>query len=321
MSGSIETIPTQPSSRSPKCMLPSLPPVGPAGAAHHLGQHAAGRHAADEVGAEVAVQDAGAVARAERERRAHRHGLLAAAVVEAAGHLALAVEGERALLGGAHEEHEAQQLAAVVRASADASWASVLLDRAPRVSRSSWPSLLPSRPDPGSPAGLRRLDAPGGVSAAHAGMYAPRVPGIPVGSSAASAWLRCKRGQGRALLDPPTALAPAGRDAVAGVRSLHAARRAGARRSCRRSSTIGLNLIEGLLIATFAQPVPDRRGGAVHRQAAERRRAGGGGGRHCHAHGGSAGGRARRPARPRGHRAARGRPRGHAWSRAWPTGR
>ncbi len=28
MSGSIETIPTQPSSRSPKCMFPSLPPVG-----------------------------------------------------------------------------------------------------------------------------------------------------------------------------------------------------------------------------------------------------------------------------------------------------
>ena len=28
MSGSIETIPTQPSRRSPKCMLPSLPPVG-----------------------------------------------------------------------------------------------------------------------------------------------------------------------------------------------------------------------------------------------------------------------------------------------------
>jgi hypothetical protein len=30
MSGSIETIPTQPSSRSPKCMFPSLPPVTPA---------------------------------------------------------------------------------------------------------------------------------------------------------------------------------------------------------------------------------------------------------------------------------------------------
>ena len=29
MSGSIETIPTQPSPRSPKCMLPSLPPVTP----------------------------------------------------------------------------------------------------------------------------------------------------------------------------------------------------------------------------------------------------------------------------------------------------
>ena len=29
MSGSIETMPTLPSARSPKCMLPSLPPVTP----------------------------------------------------------------------------------------------------------------------------------------------------------------------------------------------------------------------------------------------------------------------------------------------------
>src|SRR3954451_1810657 len=66
------------------------------------------------MGAEVAVEDAGAVARAERERTANRHGFLAAAVVVAARHLALAIQGERPLLGGAHEEHEAQEARPVV---------------------------------------------------------------------------------------------------------------------------------------------------------------------------------------------------------------
>src|SRR5581483_4332300 len=75
MSGSIDTIPTQPSSLSPKCMLPSLPPV----------------------------------ARAEREGGSHGDRLLPASVVVRAGHLALAVERERPLLGGTHEEHVAQE--------------------------------------------------------------------------------------------------------------------------------------------------------------------------------------------------------------------
>ena len=65
----------------------------PSGAPHHLSKHPPGTHAADQMGAEVAVQDACAVAGAEREGRAHRHGLLAATVVEAAWDLALAGRG------------------------------------------------------------------------------------------------------------------------------------------------------------------------------------------------------------------------------------
>ena len=47
--------------------------------------------------------------RAEREGRADRDRLLAAPVVERAGHLALLVEGEAALLGGAHHRHEPEK--------------------------------------------------------------------------------------------------------------------------------------------------------------------------------------------------------------------
>ena len=118
MSGSIETMPTQPSSRSPKCRLPSLPPRDAAAAAHVVGEVAVGGHAADEVRAEVAVQDAHPVARAEHVRRADRDRLLAAAVVEAAGDLSLPVERDPALLGGAHHRHVPQQVGAVGPASA-----------------------------------------------------------------------------------------------------------------------------------------------------------------------------------------------------------
>ena len=84
------------------------------GAAHVVGEVAVGRHAPDEVRAEVAVQDAHPIARAEHERGADRDRLLATAVVEGARHLALPVEGERALLGGAHHDHVAEQVGAVV---------------------------------------------------------------------------------------------------------------------------------------------------------------------------------------------------------------
>src|SRR4051812_32448296 len=83
-------------------------------AAHHLRQHATGLHAAHEVGAEIAVEDAGAVLRAEGEARAHGYRFLPASVVVAARDLALAVQRERPLLGGPHEEHEAQEARPVV---------------------------------------------------------------------------------------------------------------------------------------------------------------------------------------------------------------
>src|SRR3954451_12203046 len=92
--------------------------VAPAGdaalAAHVLAEDAGGRDAADEVRAEVAVEDAQAVLRRHRERRADRDGLLAVAVVEGARDLALAVQVHRALLDAAHEQHVAQEGDAVV---------------------------------------------------------------------------------------------------------------------------------------------------------------------------------------------------------------
>jgi hypothetical protein len=92
--------------------------VAPAGdaalAAHVLPEDAGGRHAADEVAAEVAVQDAQAVLGAHREGRADRDGLLPEAVVEGAGHLALAIEVHRALLDAPHEEHVPQEGDAIV---------------------------------------------------------------------------------------------------------------------------------------------------------------------------------------------------------------
>src|SRR4051794_17689664 len=92
--------------------------VAPAGdaalAAHVLAEDPRGRDAADEVRAEVAVQDAQAVLRRHRERRADRYGLLAVAVVEGARDLALAVQVHRALLDAAHEQHVAQEGDAVV---------------------------------------------------------------------------------------------------------------------------------------------------------------------------------------------------------------
>src|SRR4051794_22161859 len=81
----------------------------PALAAHVLAEDAPGRDAADEVRAEVAVQDAQAVLGRHRERRADRDGLLAVAVVEGARDLALAVEVHRALLDAAHQQHVAQE--------------------------------------------------------------------------------------------------------------------------------------------------------------------------------------------------------------------
>ena len=84
-----------------------------AGAAHVVGEVAVRGHAPDEVGAEVAVQDAHPVLGPERERRTDRDRLLPAAVVERPGHLALPIEREAPLLGGPHHRHEPEQRRAV----------------------------------------------------------------------------------------------------------------------------------------------------------------------------------------------------------------
>ena len=83
-------------------------------AAQVLAEDAGRLHAAHEVRAEVAVQDAEPVLRAHREGGADAHGLLPEAVVEGARDLALAVEVHRALLDAPHEEHVAQERDAVV---------------------------------------------------------------------------------------------------------------------------------------------------------------------------------------------------------------
>src|SRR3954452_24194652 len=93
----------------------AVAPAGdPALAPHVLAKDPPRGHAADEVRAQVAVQDAEAVLRRHGERRADGDGLLPVAVVEGAGDLALAVQVHRALLDAAHEQHVAQKGDAVV---------------------------------------------------------------------------------------------------------------------------------------------------------------------------------------------------------------
>ena len=93
-------------------------PVAPAGhaaaAAHVVGQVALRLDPADEVRAEVAVQDAHPVLGRERVGRADADRLLPAAVVEGARHLALLVEAQRPLLAEAHGQHVAEQSLAVL---------------------------------------------------------------------------------------------------------------------------------------------------------------------------------------------------------------
>ena len=89
------------------------------GAAHEVGEVAVRGHAAHEVRAEVAVQDAQPVLGPQRPRRPDRDRLLAAPVVERAGNLALLVERESTLLGGAHHQHEPPQPRAVLAREGD----------------------------------------------------------------------------------------------------------------------------------------------------------------------------------------------------------
>ena len=114
MSGSIETMPDAAEPAVAEVHVAVLAAGDATAPAHVVGEVAIGRHAPDEVRAEVAVQDAHAVSGAEHERRADRDRLLAASVVERSRHLPLPVEGESALLGSAHHQHVAEQVGAVV---------------------------------------------------------------------------------------------------------------------------------------------------------------------------------------------------------------
>jgi hypothetical protein len=93
----------------PEVHVAVAPARDPRGAAHVLGEDPYRTDAADEMGGEIAVQDAQAVLGRHRERGAGGYGLLAIAVIEGTRDLALAVETHRALLNAPHEEHRAQQ--------------------------------------------------------------------------------------------------------------------------------------------------------------------------------------------------------------------
>src|SRR6202011_1758019 len=85
------------------------PACDPDISAEVLTQHAGRADPADQVGGEIAVQDTQTILGGHRECRARRDGLLPVAVVERAGNLALAVQGHRAFLEAAHQEHRSKQ--------------------------------------------------------------------------------------------------------------------------------------------------------------------------------------------------------------------
>ena len=117
-------MPTQPTRRSPKCTLPSRPPVMPPARPMYWREDARRRDAADQVRREVAVQDAEPVVAVHRPGRPGRDGLLAEAVVEGARHLALAVEHHRPLLDAAHPSiaRRSPVRSSSVRCSLDGRW-------------------------------------------------------------------------------------------------------------------------------------------------------------------------------------------------------
>src|SRR5215217_3460234 len=103
MSGSIETMPTQPTRQSPKWTLPSRPPVTPPARPRYWPRTRAG-----------STPRTRCAPRSRCRMHSRSCGLLPEAVVERAGDLGLAVEVHRALLDAPHEEHVAQERDAVV---------------------------------------------------------------------------------------------------------------------------------------------------------------------------------------------------------------
>src|SRR3954452_86632 len=300
----------------------------PALPAHVLAEDARGRDAADEVRAEVAVQDAQAVLGRHRERRADRDGLLAVAVVEGARDLALAVEVHRALLDAPHQQHVAQEGDSVVERQ--------VLGYGGGVVRSLRPGGAHGHPGLVFPFVVR---GPGGIAArgpgsrVAAGVSGPADapctdPTLSAGPGVGPRDLRWAP-DGRARVDGTASLAPAGRDHVARLpdraRRRHGAapraadrRRPGARRVRRRPARRLLQSARGGGRRAAARPVrppPAAVAAEGDRRRSRRHRADRGGG------GGAAGDRHRPPPgargpRPRlrrpGRRRARVRPRTRA---------
>ena len=176
MSGSIETMPTQPTRRSPKCTLPSRPPVMPPARPMYWPKMRAGRDAADQVRGEVAVQDAEPVVPVHRPGRAGRDGLLAEAVVEGAGHLALAVEHHRPLLDAAHREHRPQEPDPVLQRQVLADECRDVGPGPSRFRRHRGASTLSSSGAPGSAGAPVVLAAARGIAAASPAVSGRRLP-------------------------------------------------------------------------------------------------------------------------------------------------
>ena len=109
MSGSIETIPTQPTRRSPKWTLPSRPPVIPPSRPMYWPKIRSGVTPRIRCAARSRCRTQSRSRAVHRPGRPGRHGLLPEAVVERARDLALAVEHHRPLLDAAHQEHRPQE--------------------------------------------------------------------------------------------------------------------------------------------------------------------------------------------------------------------
>ena len=107
-------MPTQPSVRSPKCTLPSRPPVMPPSRPMYWAKMRAGVTPRMRCAARSRCRTQRRSCAVHGPGRAGRDRLLAEAVVEGAGHLALPVEGHRPLLDAAHGEHRPQEPDAVL---------------------------------------------------------------------------------------------------------------------------------------------------------------------------------------------------------------
>src|SRR3954454_20570496 len=123
--------------------------VGPT---HVVREVAIGSDPPHEVRAQVAMQDAGPILGPQDERGAHGDRLLPGPVIERSWHLALLVEGQRALLGSAHHGHVSKEGRAILpRQGRIGELAYALTRDDARVRSLHIPSAFRSGPATGSP--------------------------------------------------------------------------------------------------------------------------------------------------------------------------